>query len=114
MVTRTIASDLWSLDKHLVVMQRYEKKSAIEELSFNRASFWVQLHGIPLRDMTTEAATKISLVIGEVAQLIVPKDFEGGKFLRLKISIDISLSLCRGHLISLDNGKQTWASFKYE
>ena len=28
--------------------------------------------------MTTEAATKISLVIGEVAQPIIPKDSEGG------------------------------------
>ena len=78
MVTRTIASDPWSLDKHLVVMQRYEKKSAIEELSFNQASFWVQLHGIPLCYMTTEATTKISLVIREVAQPIVLKDSEGG------------------------------------
>ena len=67
MVTRTFASNPWNLDKHLVVMHRYEKKSAIEELSFNQASFWVQLHGIPLHYMTTEAATKISLVIGEVA-----------------------------------------------
>ena len=78
MVTRTIASDPWSLDKHLVVMQWYEKKSAIEELSFNQASFWVQLHCSPLCYMTTEATTKISLVIREVAQPIVLKDSEGG------------------------------------
>ena len=96
MVTRTIASDPWSLDKHLVVMQQYEKKSAIEELSFNQASFWVQLHCSPLCYMTTEATTKISLIIREVAQPIVPKDSEGGggDFQRLKISINISLSRC--------------------
>ena len=47
--------------------------------------------------MTTEATTKISLVIGEVAQPIVPKDSEGGgggNFKRHKISTDISLSRC--------------------
>ena len=113
-VDRVLASEPWSFDKHLVVMQKYEHETAIEELSFNRACFWVQLHGIPLRYMTAEAAVKISSVIGEVAQPIVPKDLDGGKFLRLKISIDLSLPLCRGRLISLGNGKQTWISFKYE
>lgn len=111
---RVLASEQWSFDKHLVVMQRYEYETSIDELSFNRASFLVQLHGIPLRYMTAEAAVKISFVIGEVAQPIVPKDLDRGKFLRLKISIDLSLPLCRGCLISLNNGKQTWVSFKYE
>lgn len=113
-VDRVLASEPWSFDKHLVVMQRYEHETSFEELSFNRASFWVQLHGIPLRYMTAEAAVKISSVIGEVAQPIDPKELDGGKFLRLKISIDLTLPLCRGRLISLDNGKQTWVSFKYE
>ena len=91
---RVLASEPWSFDKHLVVMQKYEHETSIEELSFNRACFWVQLHGIPLHYMTVEAAVKISSVIGEVAQPIVPKELDGGKFLRLKISIDLSLPLC--------------------
>ena len=107
-------SEPWSFDKHLVLMQRYEKDTSIHEIQFNRASFWVQVHGISLRYMTMEAAEKICAVIGDVSRPMDPRESEGGMFLCLKISIDLSLPLCRGRLISLENGKQTWVSFKYE
>lgn len=113
-VERILQSEPWSFDKHLVVMERYEKEEAIHKLKFNKASFWVQLHGIPIRFMTMEAALKISLVIGDVSSPIKPKDSDGGSFLRVQASIDLSLPLCQGCLVSLGNGKQTWVSFKYE
>ena len=95
-------------------MQRYKKEVLVGEVKFDRASFWVQLHGIPPRYMTLEAALKISNVVGEVSQ---PKEFKevgGGNFLRLKVKLDLSLPLCCDRLISLENGKQIWLSFKYE
>jgi len=63
--------------------------------------------------MTMEAALKISEVIGEVSR---PKDFkeiDGGNFLRLKVSLDLTLPLCQGCLITLENQKQIWISFTY-
>lgn len=113
-VDRVLASEPSSFDKHLVVMQRNEQETAIEEILFNRASFWVQLHGILLCYRTMEAAIKISSVIGEVSHSITPKESDGETFFYLKITIDLSLPLCRGRLISLEIGKQTWVSFKYE
>ena len=95
-------------------MQRYDKKVPVGEINFDNASFWVQLHGIPPQYLTLEAALKISNMIGEVSQ---PKEFkkvDGGNFLWLKVKLDLSLPLCRGHLISLENGKQIWVSFKYQ
>ena len=113
-VDRIIASEPWSFDKHLVAMQKYDKETPIDEVKFERASFWVQLHGIPPKYMAKEAALKISGVIGEVT---IPKDFkeiDGGNFLQLRVNIDLSLPLCRGRLISLEKGRQVWISFKYE
>ncbi|KAK9992435.1 hypothetical protein SO802_027420 [Lithocarpus litseifolius] len=43
-----------------------------------------------------------------------PKLYDGGHFIRVQISIDLSLPLCRGRLISVGEGKQVWISFKYE
>ena len=40
-VDRILMRELGSFDKHLVVMQRYEKNTLIHELQFDRASFWV-------------------------------------------------------------------------
>ena len=113
-VDRILSSEPWSFDKHLVAMQRYEKETPISDIKFERASFWVQLHGIPLRYMTLEVGLKISSVIREVSRLKEFKEADGGNFLHLKITIDLSLPLCCGHLISLEDGKQIWVSFKYE
>lgn len=95
-------------------MQQYDKETPVSDVKFDKTSFWVQLHGIPPRYMTMEASLKICNVVGEVA---LPKEFneiDGGSFLRLKVRLDLSLPLCRGRLISLENGKQVWVGFKYE
>ena len=62
--------------------------------------------GIPPRYMTLEAVLKISNEIGEVAQPKEFKEVDGGNFLRFRVKLDLSLPLCRGRLISLENGKQ--------
>lgn len=64
--------------------------------------------------MTKEAALKISNVVGELSRPKESKEIDGGNFLRLKVRIDLSLPLCCGRLISLENGKQIWVGFKYE
>ena len=51
--------------------------------------------------------------IGEVC----PSDFsvmEGGDHVRVRVILDTSKPLCRGHQISLDGGNMGWVSFKYE
>lgn len=57
----------------LVVKRKYEKETPVTKVKFDRVSFWVQLHGIPPRYMTMEAALKISEVIGVVSR---PKEFK--------------------------------------
>lgn len=64
--------------------------------------------------MVYEAAEKICVVVGDVIRPSEPKEFDGGAFLRMKALIDLSDPLCCGHLISLNNDKQTWITFKYE
>ena len=42
------------------------------------------------------------------------KVYDGGNFIRVKVSIDITMPLCRGRIIKLKDDKQVWVSFKYE
>lgn len=34
--------------------------------------------------------------------------------MRILAGLDVSLPICRGRVISLENGKKTWITFKYE
>ena len=49
---------------------------------------------------------------------VVDKNMEGDSmgdgFVRVRVKVDISKLLCRGRVISLENGKEIWVSFKYE
>ena len=114
-VDRILEGEPWTFDKHLVVMSRYESESSLQDVRFEKTKLWVQLHGIPVKFMTVEAAKKIGSVLGEVFAPTVPKIFDGGHFIRIQASIDLSLPLCRGRLISVgEGGKQVWISFKYK
>ena len=64
--------------------------------------------------MTIEAAEKICGGVGEVIKQSDSKVYDGGNFIRVKVSIDITMPLCRGRIIKLKDDKQVWVSFKYE
>lgn len=56
--------------------------------------------------MMREVAESICDIIGEVCRLIGRVDEDGGSFIWVKVMLDISLSLCRGRLVSFENGKK--------
>ena len=38
-VDRILSSEPWSFDKYLVILERYERQTPLEDLKFNKASF---------------------------------------------------------------------------
>lgn len=74
----------------------------------------MQVHGLPIKYMSFEVGIKICRAMGEVIQPSKPRFFDAGNFIQIQVSIDLSLPLCHGRLISLNDGKEVWVSFKYE
>ena len=95
-------------------MQRYEGETPLEDIKFERTTLWVQVHGILTKYMNIGAAKKIYGVVGDVFRQSDPRLFDGGNFIRVQVSIDVSLPLCRGRLVSLNNQTEVWVTFKYE
>ena len=113
-IDRIIRFEPWCFDKHLVVFQQYDGDIPINELNFKWASFWVQVHDIPIRFMTREVAENICDIAGTVCRSIGGVEDDGGRFMRVKVKLDISLPLCRGRVVTFESGKKIWVSFKYE
>ena len=86
----------------------------IRELSFTWTAMWVQIHDISFRYLNRRVAEEICEVVGVVDRTTSTDEMEGGNFMRVRVSIDISLPLCRGRILSLEDGGEVWVKFKYE
>lgn len=112
-VDSILSNEPWSLDKHLMVLQRYDKDTPIEDLTFNHTSFWVLVHDIPVRFMNQKVAKGICSTVGTVIRKLDTK-VTGGSFMRVRVNLDVTRPLSRGRMVSIGQGKEQWVSFKYE
>ncbi|KAF5471373.1 hypothetical protein F2P56_008182 [Juglans regia] len=104
----------WSFDRWLLCLQVFEGNMSINEVVFNKEEFWVHAYNIPLSSMTYEVGTQIGGCIGRVLTVQVDERGIGwGKFLRIRVEVNISEALQRGVFLSYA-GKKTWIPFKYE
>ena len=113
-IEKIFVSEPWSFDKHLVVLQRFENNLPVCELSFTRTAFWVQIYDIPFHYMNQRVVEEICAVFGVVDRTTSTDAMEGGNFMHVRVLIDISLPLCCGRVLSLEDGGEVWVNFKYE
>ena len=71
---KVIQSEPWTFDKHLIVMERHDPSSSIDELTLDKTTFWVQVHGLPIKFMNVKAAKKICEFLGRVIPTINPNE----------------------------------------
>ena len=53
-MVRVLNNSPWSFDKYLLAVHKLEKDEQIQNISFDKASFWVQFHDLPAKRMTRE------------------------------------------------------------
>lgn len=105
----------WSYEKQLILMQEFEGEMVPKEIKLQWVPFWVQMYNLPLKSMTREARYEIGLKLGKVLEVdVVEKGVQWGKFLRVRIRIDVTRKLIRGKKVSIEGGESRWIFFKYE
>lgn len=87
----------------------------MNKLKFNRASFWVYIHGLPTMSQTKDGGIGIGESLGLVEKVDVDeKGFRLRNYLLIRMSMDISLPLCWGRLVRMGGLSPTWVEFQYE
>ena len=112
-VDRILASEPQSFDKSLVVLQRYDKHSPLEDLSLDKTSFRVQVHNISISYRNRLVIEDICEAIGLADHLTADLESEGGSYIRIRVTLDV-FQLCRGRIIKLKEGEKVWVNFRYE
>jgi hypothetical protein len=112
---RVLMNEPWTYDKFLVVFQRVQGDEPIQDSMFSHTSFWVQLHNLPIRRRTEEAAESIGRSIGLVEKVAAIEDERGGEnCMRVRIRLEVNRPLCRGRLVNFEEGIKGWVAFRYE
>ena len=111
---KVLAGEPWSFDKYLVIMQKFDGSEDVRNMGFELATFWIQVHDLPLRFRNRRVAEKLCEVLGTVNHEEQETDLLGVRFVRVRVTLNISKPLCRGRVITLEDGKDLWIPFKYE
>lgn len=98
-MAKILATKPWSFDKHLMVLQHYDKEVDLTEMEFKWATFWVQVHDIPIQFRNRRVVEQICGAIGTVNVVSDENGAKGDGFIRIRVTIDVSKHLCRGHMI---------------
>jgi hypothetical protein len=111
-----ILSQVWNVNGFLLSLQQWSPTATLGELSLKEFPFWIQIHGLPLQNMTVKNAISIGKGLGELIRF---EDNSGANtifrsFLRLQVKIDVSKPLKPGFNFSRPDGSETWISLKYE
>ena len=96
--TKILKQVTWNVNGFLIILQQWHPKATLNELSLHSTSFWIQVHGLPLINMST----KISISIGKgLGNLIQVDDSSNDKktfksFLRFLVENEVSNPLKLG------------------
>lgn len=92
----------------MFVMKAFHGYTPLSKMSFDDAVLWVQFHNLPLFGMLRECGERLGSSLGVVEEVEVDEDDVGwGRFLRVKILLNLKKPLARGRTITLQ-GLKTW------
>ncbi|XVE93024.1 hypothetical protein REPUB_Repub01dG0154300 [Reevesia pubescens] len=89
--------------------------STPDAINMDWCSFWVQIHGLPIGLMNEKVGIVIGESLGDEEEVETSVDSVAwGKFVRVRVRLNVHKPLRRVGRISQDGGKSLVVSFKFE
>ena len=105
----------WTYEKQLILLKEFVGEQVPKDIVLRQSPFWVQIHNLPLNNRTRESGWEIGSKLGEVLEVDVAESgVQWGRYLRVKVMVDVSKKLVRGKKIAFEGREQRWITFKYE
>jgi hypothetical protein len=114
---RALEDGPWMAGHNLLVMAKYDGKCTLEATEFNHIPIWIRVSGLPMGMMNRD----VEEIIGEEVAQFLDVDAEdngmaAGRYLRLKVRIDIRQPLMQGITTEIDDEgeEKRWCPLEYE
>ncbi|TXG48232.1 hypothetical protein EZV62_027526 [Acer yangbiense] len=105
----------WYFEKRLIALEKPVGTGEISLLGFNRVELWVQIHDVIVMCMNRRMAKWMAEQIGEVIDIPYESKECWGRYMRVKVQIDILKPLKRWLRLKLDKtDKIVVVGLKYE
>ncbi|XP_058752497.1 uncharacterized protein LOC131625674 [Vicia villosa] len=103
----------WSFDRALLVLKRISGEEQPSELNMHFSSFWVRVYDLPLILRSETMAKKLGNIMGSFEEMDSKEAHRTGRFLRIKVLINLKEPLKRGTVVTFKD-KKIRVQFKYE
>jgi hypothetical protein len=115
-ITKILDQTTWNVNGSLLTLQKWSPSTTLGELSLKHVPFWIQVHGLPLCNMSTKNAIAIGKGLGHLLKI---EDAIGASstfrsYLRISVEIDSLKPLKPGFSLAKPDGATSWVSLKYE
>ncbi|XP_050222721.1 uncharacterized protein LOC126672813 [Mercurialis annua] len=113
---RVLAGGPWNYLEKLIVLEVPTGLGDYNSMAFDQASFWVQIHNLPLMCLSKEAGRSLGANLGLVEE--VDPGASGdctGRYIRVRVKMNITKPLKRGLKVKVDDkGNTVMAVLWYE
>lgn len=100
----------------LMIMVAYNGRKALKDVEFHHIPIWIRVSNLPMGMMNKEAAVIIGNEVGQFLDVDVEENgTAAGRYLRLKVKIDIRMLVMRGITLEIEEEEEgRWCPLEYE
>lgn len=105
----------WEFGGDLLIVVDFDGKKRLKDLEFIYTPVWIRVFDLPLGMMNEATGRKIGDKVGKTLEVDAEDDGSTiGRYLRIKVRLDVRKPLLRGVMMEDEEGGSFWCPFKYE